>query len=141
MDIEATFIASYQRLIGEGVGITDRGKIFFRRFYENFLASSPRVREKFAETDMERQAAVLQKGLYHLISFYLTKNDNQYLLDIALSHGSDNYEIEADLYDLWLDALLKTVEELDPEYDRDLRLAWQIVMAPGILFMKHHYQK
>ena len=140
MDIESTFIASYERLIGEGVGITDRGRVFFRRFYENFLESSPRVSDKFATTDMARQELVLQKGLYHLISFYLMKTDNQYLLDIARSHGSDNYRIEADLYDLWLEALLKTVEELDPEYDRELRLAWQIVMTPGILYMKHHYR-
>ena len=139
MDIESTFIASYNRVIGEGVGITERGRVFFDRFYENFLASSERIREKFEATDMERQVTVLQKGLYHLITFYLTKTDNQFLRDIATTHSKDYYGIDLDLYDLWLDALLATVEEMDPEYNGDLQLAWRIVMTPGILYMKHHH--
>lgn len=139
MDIESTFIASYERVIGEGVGITERGRLFFRRFYENFLASSDRVREKFGSTDMARQEVVLQKGLYQLISFYLTKTDDQFLRDIAVTHSAYHYGIDPDLYDFWLEALLATVEEMDPEYNADLRLAWQIVMSPGILYMKHHH--
>lgn len=139
MDIESIFIASYERIIGEGVGITDTGRAFFRRFYENFLASSERVREKFSATDMERQEKVLQKGLYQLITFYLTKSDSQFLREIARVHDKDHFSIESDLYDLWLEALLVTVEEMDPEYNADLELAWRIVMTPGILYMKHHH--
>jgi len=139
MDIETTFTASYERVIGEGVGITEGGRAFFHRFYENFLASSVQVQEKFRNTDMDRQELVLQKGLYHLISFYLMKMDNEFLKSIATSHDRHHYNIEPELYDVWLDALLKTVEEMDPECDNDLKLAWQIVMTPGILYMKHFY--
>lgn len=139
MDIESIFIASYERIIGKGVGITDRGRLFFCRFYENFLASSDRVRAKFSATDMERQQQVLQKGLYQLITFYLTKTDSQFLREVARAHDEDHFSIAPDLYDLWLEALLSTVEEMDPEYNRDLALAWRIVMAPGILYMKHHH--
>jgi hemoglobin-like flavoprotein len=139
MDVETIFEASYERLIGSGVGITERGRRFFHRFYENFLSDSDAVREKFEGTDMDRQEVVLQKGMYHLISFYLIKQDNEFLQEIAKTHSRSQYDIGGEYYDLWLDALLKTVEELDPEFDDDLRLAWQIVMTPGILYMKHHY--
>ena len=139
MNIEKVFIASYERTIGEGVGITERGQVFFRRFYENFLASSDRVKEKFASTDMEQQQRVLQKGVYQLISFYLTKSDSQLLRDIARSHDKRHYDIESDLYDMWLESLIATVAEMDSQYDSDLELAWRIVMTPGILYMKHYY--
>ena len=139
MDVDALFEASYERLIGGGVGITDRGRLFFQRFYENFLGSSAQVRSKFASTDMERQVAVLQKGMYHLIAFYLTRQDNEFLRNIADTHAKPHYDIPPQLYDLWLDAVIETVAVRDPEFSDDLELAWQIVMMPGIQYMKHHY--
>lgn len=141
MDVESTFQASYERLIGSGVGITDKGQDFFKRFYDRFISRSDLVSEKFSETDMDRQVAMLQKAMFQLISFYLTKSDNTMLQNIAVSHSRARHDIPAELYDLWLESLLDTVRELDPEYDEELRLAWQIVMTPGILYMKHHYNR
>ena len=88
---------------------------------------------------MDEQVRMLQKGMYQLISFYLVKADSSSLKSIAISHNRSHYDIAPELYDLWLDALLETLKELDPEYTKELRLAWQIVMTPGILYLKHHY--
>jgi len=140
MNTEALFEKSYQRVIGQGVGITERGQVFFAQFYENFFKSSEQVPEKFANTDMEKQVRMLQKGMYQLITFYLTKSESENLRSIAHTHDAHHYGIEPALYDLWLASLLQTVEELDPEYCPELRLAWEIVMSPGILYMKFHYQ-
>ncbi|HIG44747.1 MAG TPA: globin [Gammaproteobacteria bacterium] len=139
MNFELLFEESFQRVIGHGVGITNKGQQFFARFYEIFFAASDEVREKFCHTDMEMQRSFLKKGVYHLISFYLLRSDNDYLSSIALTHNQNHYDIPPELYDIWLEALLKAVAELDPEYRDELRLAWQIVMTPGILFMKYHY--
>ena len=139
MNLEEIFEASYERVIGQGIGITEKGQSFFMRFYEIFLNTSDKVPEKFKNTDMNRQVLMIQKGLYQLISFYLIKNDSDYLIAIAESHNKKHYDIEPELYDLWLKALLQAVEELDPEYHEGLRLAWEIVMTPGILYMKYHH--
>lgn len=139
MNIETLFEKSYQRVIGQGVGITDRGQAFFSRFYELFFESSEQVPKKFSDTDMKKQLRMLQKGMYQLISFYLTKTENDSLRSIAHTHDVKHYGIEPELYDYWLSSLLQTVEELDPEYCPELRLAWEIVMTPGILYLKFHY--
>ena len=139
MDIESCFQASYARLVGEGVGITDRGQRFFSRFYDHFIASSSEVEKKFINTDMERQVQMLQKSMYQMMSFYLLGTDGEHLQKIALSHARNHYDISPELYDLWLDALLHTVSELDDGFTPEAGLAWRIVMTPGILYMKHYY--
>ncbi|MFT6905519.1 MAG: hypothetical protein ACJAS1_002175 [Oleiphilaceae bacterium] len=40
------------------------------------------------------------------------------------------------MYDIWLDSLISTVEEFDPEFDNDIDQAWREVLAPGIAFIK-----
>ncbi|MFT7689264.1 MAG: hemoglobin-like flavoprotein [Candidatus Azotimanducaceae bacterium] len=139
MNLEETFESSYKRVIGQGVGITERGQFFFSRFYEIFFSASEKIPEKFKNTDMSTQIHMLQKGMYQLITFYLTKADSDQLLAIAKSHDKENFNIEPELYDLWLASLLQTVKELDPEYHAELGLAWEIVMTPGILYLKYHY--
>ena len=139
MDLERMFDESYERVIGHGIGISENGTRFFTRFYEIFLAKSETVREKFKATDMSVQMSVLQKGMFQLMSFYLMRTDSDYLQSIAVTHNHGHYDIDPELYDLWLDSLLQTVEELDTEYHDELRLAWQIVMTPGILYLKYYY--
>ena len=141
MNLEKNFEASYVRVVGDGIGITEKGQRFFTRFYEIFFASSPEVPLKFANTDMKEQVNVLQKGVFQLISFYLLKSDNDYLRSIATTHSRTQYDIPPVLYDFWLSSLLATVKEFDPEYADHIGLAWQIVMTPGILYLKHHYDR
>jgi hemoglobin-like flavoprotein len=124
MDLEALFEESYDRLVGHGVGITERGQVFFRRFCEIFFSSSEEVAEHFANTDMDHQVRVLQKAMFHLISFYLIKNDNDFIGNIALTHDREHLDIRPELYDVWLAALLQTVAEMDPYYRPETALAW-----------------
>ena len=141
MDLEAIFEESYDRVVGHGIGITERGEVFFRRFCEIFFQSSDDIAEKFAATDIDKQVRVLQKATFQLISFYLVKNDNDYLREIARIHDQAHLNIPPDLYDLWLDALVMTVAEMDPHYRPETALAWQVVMTPGILYLKFHFRQ
>lgn len=140
MDLEQAFEHSYDRLVGHGLHITPHGQAFFQCFCENFIRTSPEVAVKFVGTDMARQVGILQKGMFHLISFYLLKKDSDFLRETARSHDSAHRDIPPKLYDLWLQALLQTVEEMDAEYTDEVGLAWQVVMTPGILYFKHYYQ-
>jgi hemoglobin-like flavoprotein len=115
---------------------------FLDLFYEKFLASSPKVKEKFANTDMIRQKRALRTSLHLML---MAAGDGEegpkkHLADMAERHSSRDLKIGAELYDLWLDCLLDTVKESDPEYDDKVREAWDEVMSVGIGFMLSHFQ-
>lgn len=114
---------------------------FLDRFYDRFLASSPAVREKFAKTDFVRQKRALRASLHHLL--LAAQNEERgpdaYLKDVAERHGAGQLEIGAELYDLWLDSLLATVRECDPEFSPDVEKAWEAVMMVGIHYLCRSY--
>jgi hemoglobin-like flavoprotein len=139
LNYEELFEDSYARVIGEGVGIGDKGREFFSLFYRIFIDKSQQIRDRFADVDMDAQVVVLQKSMFHMISFYATKTATEYLENIARTHNRDQYAIKPEFYDIWLEALIETVAQLDPEYENDLALAWQLAMTPGIQFMKFQY--
>ena len=116
---------------------------FLDRFYERFLASSPEVREKFAKTDFVRQKRALRASLHHLL--LAAQNEERgpdaYLRDVAARHGSGQLEVGAALYDLWLDSLLATVEECDPEYSPEVEKAWEAIMMVGIHYLCRNYDR
>jgi hemoglobin-like flavoprotein len=116
---------------------------FLDLFYEKFLASSPAVREKFVGTNFVRQKRALRASFHHLVlaAEDETRGPDRYLADIAAQHGSDRLNIGADLYDFWLDSLLATVRECDPEFDREVEAAWEAVMMVGIQYLCRKYEK
>jgi hemoglobin-like flavoprotein len=114
---------------------------FLDRFYERFLASSPKVREKFKNTDFVRQKRALKASL-HLILLAAGDEGGEpgvYLRDVAVRHGAKQLDVGAELYDLWLDSLLETVEECDPEFSPEVRRAWEEVMMVGIHYLTVRY--
>jgi len=114
---------------------------FLDLFYTRFLASSPKVREKFADTDFVHQKRALKASL-HMILLAAEdpeKGPERYLSEIAERHGARDLDIGAELYDLWLDSLLETVEECDPEYTPAVRKAWEDVMMVGIHYVCVRY--
>lgn len=135
MLFETIYDESYQRVIGR----TCNGRTFFEAFYDNFLASSPEVRCKFEQTDMQAQARMIKKSFYSLLVFYASNHADTYIHKIALAHDRCHLDIRPELYDLWLENLLKTVAVFDDHYCDDTELAWRLVMTPGIVYMKFRY--
>ena len=114
---------------------------FLDRFYERFVASSPRVAEKFANTDFVRQKRALRASL-QLMPLAAEDEENgptRYLRDLAATHSREHLNIGAELYDLWLDSLLATVREFDAEFDETVEAAWEGVMGVGIRYLLAHY--
>jgi hemoglobin-like flavoprotein len=114
---------------------------FLDRFYEIFLASSPKVREKFAHTDFVRQKAALRASLSAML--LAAKDDKtgprQHLHDLAERHSSRQLNIGSELYDLWLDSLLAAVKECDPSDSPEVQAAWEKVMMVGIGYLLTSY--
>ena len=137
MNFEETFDNSYERVKARERG----GQSFFDAFYDKFIAASPKVHEAFSETDMRRQRKMLEKSFYSLFIFYATSNQNDYLEKIAHRHSRHEVNIKPELYDVWLECLMQTLAEFDPQYNRDVELAWRLVLSPGITYMKFNYHK
>lgn len=120
---------------------TDPG--FLDRFYERFLQSSPKVREKFLDTDFVRQKRMLQASLQLLI--VAARDDGKrpmpYLDEVAARHSVSQMAIGAELYDLWLDSLLATVREVDPGWSAEVEQAWERVMTVGIAYLVSRYNR
>ena len=114
---------------------------FLDIFYEKFLASSPKVAERFADTDFHRQKRLLRASFYMIL---LASEDpengpEQYLSHMAARHSAKDLDVGAELYDLWLDSLLASVKECDPDYDEEVEHAWEKMMGVGIDFLLSRY--
>jgi len=116
---------------------------FFDRFYDRFLGSSPAVREKFRNTDFVRQKRVLRASLHLLLR--AARGDgggpDAHLRELAERHGSGQLAIGAELYDFWLDSLLTTVRECDPDSGPEVERAWEAVMMVGIQYLCRNYER
>jgi len=114
---------------------------FLDIFYTKFLDSSPEVAKKFVNTDFVRQKRALRASLHHLLlaAQDQEKGPDAYLAEVAERHGAGQLEIGAELYDLWLDSLLATVKECDPEFSPEVEKAWEDVMMVGIQYLCRSY--
>jgi hemoglobin-like flavoprotein len=116
---------------------------FLDRFYARFVASSPAVAAKFAHTDFVRQKRALRASLHHLLLAAQNEGGgpDAHLREIADRHGAGQLDIGAELYDLWLDSLLETVRECDPEFSPEVGKAWEAVMMVGIHYLCRNYDR
>lgn len=113
---------------------------FLDHFYRMFIGSSPEVAQKFEHTDFKRQKMVLRTSLYMMMLAAMGKSEaNAYLEHIAEVHSRKGRDIQPGLYDLWLDCLVRTVEEFDPTFNASTERAWRDMMTPGIEIMKSCY--
>lgn len=111
---------------------------FLDRFYNLFLASSEEVAKKFERTDFRRQKRMLKSSLYIMVMAELPEFA-AHLERLAKLHGRTELDIKPELYDQWLDCLLRAVEEFDPLFDMDTKIAWTRILQHGIEFMKSRY--
>lgn len=137
MSYDNIFDASYKRVLETG---TD-GSDFFETFYQHFLNSSDQVRQQFLNTDMDKQRWMLKKSFYSLISFYGSGAADNVLEKIAYMHSARELDIKPVLYDFWMESLITTVQDYDPEFNDNVELAWRLVMSLGITYMKFKYDR
>ena len=133
-------MADYVRIFDDSFGRTAaKNPEFFDRFYARFLRANPTIEAKFQNTDFVKQREMLKKSLIELVSFFVSHKSTPYLEMLAAMHSKADRNIAPHLYDTWLRTLLETVADFDPEFEDSVALAWKVVLAPGIQFMKHHY--
>lgn len=112
---------------------------FLSRFYELFIESSPEVAARFEGVDMERQKRMLGRSLQEMTDFSTSRAASEHLRRTAARHSRWDRDIHPDLYDLWLESLIATAREFDPEFTEEIELAWRVVLAPGMAYMKFKF--
>ena len=108
----------------------------FDTFYDIFLAKSPEIPPKFADTDMQRQKQDVMASV--LMALRFATGDaaaHQYVCELAASHSRYRHDIKPELYDLWLDALCEAIKKHDPQYTPKLEQQWRQAMRPAIDLM------
>ncbi len=115
---------------------------FFDDFYDKFLQSSPRVRDKFKSTDMVKQKSLLREGITFMIMFYDGSGVAASKVNrLAASHSRGQLNIEPELYRFWLDALMKSVAQHDSKFTPQLEKVWRTVMGKGIAAISGGYAR
>lgn len=131
------FSASYKRVL---IQEHDK-KEFFDRFYEIFCSQSEEIARLFENTHMSSQKTMLHDSLDCLVDFFVSSKAPSYLKNVARRHSQADLDISLDLYDVWLDSLVFTVREYDPQFDADVERAWRTTLSPGIAYMKHYHDE
>lgn len=134
---EALFDASFARVLAEGA----YNPAFISRFYEIFLARSPAIAERFADTDMSAQKTMLHDSLHTLVTFNRAKALTPQLRRLAAVHSKRRHDVPPELYELWLEALLAAVSEFDRDFDDTVELAWRLTLSPGVTYMRYCYNR
>ena len=127
------FEQSYARIFGDSVGLDESADAFFQAFYHRFL-NYDYIAKLFDGVDMNRQVSMLRRSLFHLSSLYITNIVTPELKRFAAIH--ERLKIAPAFYDTWLECLLETVAEFDPQFDIDVRQAWRDALVPGVTVMK-----
>jgi hemoglobin-like flavoprotein len=115
---------------------------FMESFYQSFVSSSEEVREKFRNTDLQRQARMLSDSLYVLAVAVQGQTGSPArgeLPRLAERHSRKDLDIRPPLYDHWLACLIDTARGHDPQFTPEIEAAWRATLGAGIDYMKGHY--
>ena len=131
---EDMFVASLKRCLT----VPD----FLKGFYDRFMSSSDEVREKFSNTDFKTQTRVLSESLFVLAILPQGKPESLIWAEmsrLAQRHSHADLNIEPRLYDLWLDCLVATARDHDPDFSPEIEAAWRQTLSIGIDYMRSRY--
>ena len=113
---------------------------FLERFYELFLDSSDEVRERFKDTNFERQRRALSSSLVLMIlALDGGAPARTYMDQVAARHSRDDLDVPPRMYDAWLDCLMLAAREFDPQFDDALEQDWRSTLSEGIALMRARY--
>lgn len=138
--METTLVGREKKLFMESLDrcTTDPG--FLSRFLSLFLTSSPEVKQRFSDTDLDVQKRMLKASLYLMVMALEGKPEGMAHLErIARLHSREGLDVRPEFYELWLNSLLRAVEEHDPLFTKSLTGLWRRMLQPGIDFMIAHF--
>jgi len=114
--------------------------LFIPSFYDRFLSGSDEIRDKFKDTDFEKQNQMLLRSLK--LAAGATSGDSDSLREIrerAVTHNRQHLNIEPKFYDLWLTSVIGAASEFDEEWNATIEEAWYSILGFVIQVMVRKY--
>ncbi len=109
---------------------------FFDRFYEIFLASNPAIKPMFEKTDFAKQKSLLRQGISFMLMYLQGKATGTMAMNrLADSHSPRHMNISPNLYEFWINSLVKAVKECDKECTSDIETEWRKALRAGVDYM------
>jgi hemoglobin-like flavoprotein len=116
------------------------GPGFAERFYELLLHADPRIAALFQRTDFAKQKELFLHGLLSLLDYAEgTASGQMAMKRLGELHSRRRMNIAPDMFIIWVDCLIKTLAELDPQFSPQLEAEWRDAVGKGIDAMKRVY--
>jgi hemoglobin-like flavoprotein len=111
-----------------------------KRFYELLLDSDPRIKVLFSKTDFNKQTDLLIHGIIVLLEYADGKSMGKMAINrLGELHSRKRMNITPDMYPIWVNCLMKTVSEMDPEFTPELEDQWRKSLQKGLdIMIKMH---
>jgi len=110
---------------------------FLDAFYVIFFAACPAAAPMFARTDFARQHRLLRHAIGLLFSFNQEQvSEPNILTRVAERHGRGALDIDPSWYATFLESLILTVSQSDPQFTPEIGLAWREAAARGVAYMR-----
>ncbi len=132
-DLIAVARESFNRCCGAGD--------FSPGFYRNFFRVCPEAAPLFAKTNFERQHKLLQHAIGLLLAFpNQPRTEPTILTRVADRHSRRELAINPAFHGPFVESLIETVREHDPQFSAVTEDAWRRAIAPGIAYMQSRYE-
>jgi hemoglobin-like flavoprotein len=126
-------VASYARCREQGG--------FIKRFYQQLWARDPTIQQRFRNTNMERQEAIMREAINMLLMFAGGSVVARMGLErIAAVHSRKRHAVPPALYSLFADVLIETARTSDPRWVSALEQQWRAALRPGLEYMAARYE-
>jgi hemoglobin-like flavoprotein len=113
---------------------------FFEDFYRNFFFRCPQAKSLFAHTDFERQNNLLRHAFGLLLIFpNQPEREPTILARVAERHSRRELGVDPSMYQPFIDALIDTVRDCDPQFTPAVESAWRRTVEKGVAYMKARY--
>ncbi len=112
----------------------------YDKFYERFVTSDPRIGPYFLSTDFKKQKNLLKDGVGRALSFAAGDSGSvSFVEHLSVTHNRGHMNILPELYPFWLNALLQTLADTDPKWNKKLETEWREALQKTIQIMTRAY--
>ncbi len=131
-DSIATARASYERCCAS--------PDFLPTFYHHFFEACPKAKPMFAQTNFTTQVNLLRHAIGLLFIFPNHPGEERTVLSrLAERHSRRDLRVDPEMYPAWVDSLVRTASQFDPQFSPDIEGAWRKAIAPGIAYMRERF--
>lgn len=116
---------------------------FFHTFYDKFLNSHPVIGQMFKHTQFEKQITMLKNAISMAILFAEKQDElaRDVLTKIRRSHSRARRDVKPEYYNFWLNSLVDTLRECDPQFTVQLEADWRDMLQVTIDYIVAGYNE